>query len=67
MREFPLMEPGGANILLFHPHIPARAAEAVTEVLAGRWIGQGPRVDEFERAFSAKFGGNNPALALIQA
>ena len=41
MNEFPLLETSSENIVLFHPHIPAKAAEAVTEVLKTRWIGQG--------------------------
>ena len=64
MHEFPLMEPGHDNIVLFHPHIPAKAADRVAGVLGTRWIGQGPRVEEFEQKFSAKFGGNGPALAV---
>ena len=63
MNEFPLLEPDGSNIVLFHPHIPARAAAAVADVLSTRWIGQGPRVEEFESRFSRRFGGD-PALAV---
>jgi len=44
------------GIVLFHPHIPRKAKEYVNEVLNGRWIGQGPRVDLFEAAFQKKFG-----------
>lgn len=64
MHEFPVMEPSQDNIVLFHPHIPANAMDAVASVLRTRWIGQGPRVDEFEQKFSARFGGNLPALAV---
>lgn len=64
LHEFPVMEPGRDNIVLFHPHIPAKAADRVAGVLGTRWIGQGPRVEEFEQKFSAKFGGNSPALAV---
>jgi perosamine synthetase len=64
MNEFPLMEPAKENIVLFHPHMPAKAAASVAEVLSTRWIGQGPRVEEFERQFSARFGGHNPAIAV---
>src|SRR6266571_5348530 len=64
MRDFPLMEPDQDHIVLFHPHIPANAIDAVAQVLRTRWIGQGPRVDEFEKKFSARFGGNRPALAV---
>ena len=64
MHEFPLMEPGRGRIVLFHPHIPSRAVDSVAGVLSTRWIGQGPRVEEFEQKFSARFGGNSPALAV---
>ena len=63
MNEFPLLEPDGSNIVLFHPHIPAGGAAAVADVLSTRWIGQGPRVEEFESRFSRRFGGD-PALAV---
>jgi perosamine synthetase len=36
---------------LFHPYVPEGVAKAVSHVLAGRWIGQGPLVDRFEKAF----------------
>lgn len=39
-----------------HPYVPESAIAAVSEVLRSRWIGQGPKVDEFERAFERKFG-----------
>jgi len=48
MDEFPIMEDKPGNIVLFHPHIPANAAEAVTRVLKTRRIGQGPLVERFE-------------------
>jgi perosamine synthetase len=64
MDEFPIMEDKPGNIVLFHPHIPATAIDAVTKVLKSRWIGQGPLVDEFERRFGARFGGHYPTLAV---
>jgi perosamine synthetase len=54
MNEMPLMATS-EGIVLFHPNIPKNAAAAVTEVLSGRWIGQGPKVEEFERRFQQKF------------
>jgi dTDP-4-amino-4,6-dideoxygalactose transaminase len=41
------------NIVLFRPHIPSRAIEHVSQVLTTRWIGQGPKVDDFENRFNA--------------
>ena len=38
------------RIVMFHPYVPDGAVERVGEVLLSRWIGQGPLVDEFERA-----------------
>ncbi|WP_353480890.1 DegT/DnrJ/EryC1/StrS family aminotransferase [Haliscomenobacter sp.] len=54
MNELPLMETQ-EGIVLFYPNIPKNASQAVTEVLSTRWIGQGPKVDEFEKRFQAKF------------
>ena len=50
MNELPVMQEG-EGIVLFYPHVPPSAIEAVTEVLKGRWIGQGPRVARFEKEF----------------
>lgn len=54
MNELPLMATQ-EGIVLFHPNIPKNASFAVSEVLNTRWIGQGPKVDEFERKFESKF------------
>jgi perosamine synthetase len=64
MDEFPVMQDKAGNIVLFHPHIPANAIEAVTKVLKTRWIGQGPLVEQFERKFGARFAGHYPTLAV---
>lgn len=40
---------------LFYPYIPKTAIEAVSDVLRTRWIGQGPKVEQFERAFRQLF------------
>lgn len=42
-------------INLFEPYVPKEAIEAVNDVLHSRFIGQGPRVDQFEKDFRAKF------------
>ena len=63
-REVPLMPVADGNIVLFHPHIPKNAAEKVSEVLGTRWIGQGPKVDEFEKLFSDRFTSGNSCLAV---
>jgi hypothetical protein len=45
MNEFPLMEASSDHIVLFHPHVPSGAAQAVAQVFSMRWIVQGPRVE----------------------
>ncbi len=42
-------------INLFYPEIDESAGAAVADVLRTRWIGQGPKVDEFEEAFRQRF------------
>lgn len=64
MDEFPIMEDKPGNLVLFHPHVSAKAIEYVTKVLNTRWIGQGPLVEEFEQRFAARFGGNRATLAV---
>jgi perosamine synthetase len=46
------LEEVAGRIVLFKPHVPEGCKEAVCEVLESRWIGQGPKVDEFENTFS---------------
>jgi dTDP-4-amino-4,6-dideoxygalactose transaminase len=45
------------HINLMQPYVPPGAIEAVTDTLRSRWIGQGPKCDEFERRFSELVGG----------
>jgi len=51
------MEAGVGKVVLFYPYVPEGTGDAVAEVLKTRWIGQGPKVDEFEEAFSRFIGG----------
>ena len=44
-------------IVLMHPYVPEEAITAVSAVLRTRWIGQGPKVEEFEQCFSGRMGG----------
>lgn len=62
--DLPIMEVGNENIVLFHPHIAKNAAKYVSETLETRWIGQGPKVERFEKEFSERFckGFNNVAV-----
>lgn len=60
MNEFPILDPKD-GIPLFYPHMPDGALEEVADTLSGRWIGQGPKVDLFERQFAEMFlGGHTP-------
>ena len=52
------------GIVLFYPHVPRKAKEYISETLDSRWIGQGPKVDRFERAFQAKFSPAVPCVAV---
>ena len=51
MQEFPIMD-AEEGLPLFYPHIPRNAKKYVSEVLSTRWIGQGPKVDQFEKDFA---------------
>ena len=44
--------------------MPESAVEAVTNVLRGRWIGQGPLVDSFEAAFTNFLGVGRSSVAV---
>lgn len=44
------------KVVMAYPYLPASAITAVEAVLRSRWVGQGPKVDEFERKFEEKFG-----------
>lgn len=59
-----VMDMGPENIVLFHPHISESAIEMVLQTLHTRWIGQGPKVDEFENRFSKRFGNGSAAVAV---
>lgn len=49
------------HIPLMVPFVPESAVKAVTETLKTRWIGQGPKVEEFEKLFGERIG--LPAVA----
>ena len=63
MNEFPLLDPRD-GIPLFYPYVPTEAIAEVTDTLSGRWIGQGPKVDLFEKKFEEMFLGQHKALAV---
>jgi perosamine synthetase len=52
------------EIVLFYPHIPEKARDAARAVLDTRFIGQGPRVDEFEKVWEQRISGEHKAVAV---
>ena len=44
------------KIVMFYPYVNERAVEMVTETLRSRWIGEGPKVRQFEEALQGRFG-----------
>jgi len=63
MNELPVMNES-EGIVLFQPHIPESAVAEVNKVLHSRWIGQGPRVAQFEKEFTQRFGGKGTSIAV---
>ncbi len=63
MNEYPLLDEID-GIPLFYPFIPLGAKEQVLDTLDGRWIGQGPKVDEFEKKIQKLFLGDYSSLAV---
>ena len=47
--------PTSRKVVIAHPYVPESAIAAVSDVLRGRFIGQGPLVDKFEREFEKLF------------
>ena len=43
------------QISLFHPYVSGRAIKEVVKVLKSKFIGQGPKIPEFEQKFAKKF------------
>lgn len=58
----PVGRAGSERIVLMRPHVPESAIAAVSDVLRSRWIGEGPKVQDFERQFSALVG--RPSVAV---
>ena len=63
-KDFPLMKDRFGSVPLFYPHIPKSSIKSLKKVLAGRWIGQGPLVDIFEKQFQKKFTKKLPCIAV---
>ena len=52
------------KITLFHPYIPKNAIKAVNNTLKSRWLGQGPKVSEFENLWEEKISSSHKAVAV---
>ncbi len=63
-KDYPLMKDRQGNVPMFYPHIPKNSLKSLKKVLAGRWIGQGPLVDIFEKKFERRFTKNLPCIAV---
>lgn len=62
--DLPVMRNDESNIVLFYPYVPSRAKEFVAETLDSRWIGQGPRVEQFEKEFVKALGIRHRGVAV---
>lgn len=50
-------------IHLFHPYIPKKKIlKEISDTLSGRWIGQGPKVDLFEKKFGERMDYKYPLM-----
>ncbi len=56
-KDLPIMS-DKKGVVLFKPHIPKNAHKAIKKTLNTRWIGQGPKVEQFENIFKSKFAKN---------
>ena len=63
MNEYPLLSPS-EGIPLFYPYVPKAAVESAVETLSTRWIGQGPKVEQFEIDISKKFANDCGVIAV---
>ena len=50
MNEFPILDPR-KGVPIFYPYIPKNVDREILDTLKTRWIGQGPKVDKFEKLF----------------
>jgi dTDP-4-amino-4,6-dideoxygalactose transaminase len=62
-KELPIMPDKNKGTLLFYPYISKRSKKNISKVLSGRWIGQGPMVDKFEKKFKQIFTKNHESIA----
>ena len=63
MNEYPLMSEE-EGIPLFYPFVPQASMDEVADTLSTRWIGQGPKVDKFEKKIQSLFAPEATCLAV---
>lgn len=64
LTDMAIMDANKENIVLFYPNIPENAADIINETLKTRWVGQGPKVEEFENEFSIRFADGRPCVGV---
>jgi len=62
--DMPLMGEKEGNIHICYPFIGEKAIEYVTDTLKSKWIGQGPKVEQFESKFQNRFAPSRKAIAV---
>ena len=62
-KDLPIMPDKKKGVLLFYPYVSKKSANNIKKKLSGRWLGQGPMVDKFERDFGKKFAKNYSVVA----
>jgi dTDP-4-amino-4,6-dideoxygalactose transaminase len=51
------------KILMFYPYISTKSLRNLNRTIKSRWVGQGPKVELFEKRFSKKYLNSKNALA----
>ena len=62
-KELPIMPDKSKGVMLFYPYVSNKSAKNIKKKLAGRWLGQGPMVDIFEKKFKKRFAKNYSVVA----
>lgn len=64
IRDMKLMKDSEENKVLFKPFISPKSKVEIVKTLNSRWIGQGPKVDKFEKIISNKLEEGNSVVAV---
>jgi perosamine synthetase len=63
-KDLPLLTEASESIPLFTPNIPEGTIEEISTTLNSRWIGQGPKVESFEKLFASNFLSDKSAVSV---